>query len=94
MWKWILVQGSFKCWRNKLTAFIYHEIKKRAIFIFCYLIANNQLKCGIKIALRVGDDEQIIKCKWPVKILQFYNWPTSTNFLINSCFTSSLINVK
>ena len=57
-------------------------------------MANNQLKCGIKIALRVGDDEQIIKYEWPVKILRFFNWPTSTNFLINSCFTSSSINVK
>ena len=34
-----------------------------AILIFCYLMANNQLKCGIfneKIAMRTGDDERII----------------------------------
>ena len=36
--------------------------------IFCYLIADNQTKCGIiykKIAMQVGDDKQRINYEWP-----------------------------
>ena len=36
--------------------------------IFCYLIADNQIKCSIiykKIAMQVGDDKQRIYYEWP-----------------------------
>ena len=39
-----------------------------SIFIFCYLMANNHLECGLfykKIAKQAGDDEQIIDYEWP-----------------------------
>ena len=59
---------SFKRRRNKFTAFFFQKIRKITILIFCYLIANNQSKCGIiykKIALRAGDDERKINYEWP-----------------------------
>ena len=39
---------SFKCWRSKFTAFFFQKFQKKTILIFCYLIANNQLRCGIR----------------------------------------------
>ena len=54
---------SFKCWRNKFTALFFQNIQKVTILIFCYFMANNQLKCGIiykKTAMRLDDDERRI----------------------------------
>ena len=59
---------SFKCWRNKFTAFSFQKIRKITILIFCYLIANDQLKSGIiykKTEMRAGDDERKINYEWP-----------------------------
>ena len=38
------------------------------ILIFCCLIANNHLKCGMiykKTVMRAGDDERRINYEWP-----------------------------
>ena len=67
---------SFKCWRNTFTAFFFQKTGEIAILIFCYLIANNQLKCGIiykKIAMRVGDNEWKINYEWPYMPLGILN---------------------
>ena len=58
---------SFKYWRNKFTAFFFQNIKKLTILIFSYLKANinwNVVLFMEKIAMRVGDDEQIIDYEW------------------------------
>ena len=66
MCKQIFLQSVFfECWRNNLTAFFFQKIPN---LFFCYLIANNQLKCGIiykEIAIRAGDDERITNYEWP-----------------------------
>ena len=53
----------FNCWRNKFSAFFFQKIRKLTVLIFCYLTANNQLKCGIiykNFLMPLDDDEQII----------------------------------
>ena len=40
-------QLSFSfCWRNEFASFVFQKIWKITTLIFCYLIANNLLKCG------------------------------------------------
>ena len=63
---------SFKCFLSNveeinLLLFLFKKIKN-SDFDFCYLMENNQLKCGIvykKIAMRESDDERMINYEWP-----------------------------
>ena len=50
-----------------LNSFAALSFQKKNNFLFLYLMANNQLNCGIileKIAMRPGNDEQIITYEW------------------------------
>ena len=63
---------SFKCFLSNvgevnLLLFFSKKKKKKTVLIFCYLMAKNQLKCGViyekNIVMWVGEDERIINCE-------------------------------
>ena len=74
MWYWDDVMCkwknfSFKCFLSNVEEInlLLSLFKK---LDFCYLMANNQLKCSIiyeKIAMRAGEDEWIIYYEWSKK---------------------------
>ena len=87
MCKW--VNFSFKCFLSNLEEinllFSLFKRAKNSNFDSCYLVANNQLKCGIiykKVAMRVGDDERITDYEWPKKGSLWWkiyeNWKSNT----------------